>query len=301
MNYLDIAEAREEYRRGNNITRYLRRKFEESENTSGIIEIAYDLQSGSYIDAVKADMNQALTYASELSDILNKHLTNGESLMDVGAGEITTLTLVLNKLEVELGKTLAFDISWSRLYRGIEFHRENNENDGVAVEAFVADMKTIPLHSKCIDVVTSSHALEPNGNNLGQLLSELFRVTKKKLVLFEPSYELNSLEGKQRMDSLGYIKNLEGEVEQLGGNVVEVIPIQSTVNPLNPTACYVIEPPLDNADSVDLPAYCVPGTNYMLERDDTFLTSRDTGLVFPILEEIPILRANSAILATAKF
>ena len=45
---------------------------------------------------------------------------------------------------------------------------------------------------------------------LEALLRELFRVTKKKLVLFEPSYELNSEEGKVRMDRLGYIKDIEG-------------------------------------------------------------------------------------------
>ena len=41
-------------------------------------------------------------------------------------------------------------------------------------------------------------------------------MAKRKLILFEPSYELNSKDGQKRMDSLGYVKNIEGEVDKLG-------------------------------------------------------------------------------------
>ena len=171
----------------------------------------------------------------------------------------------------------------------------------MSLEIFVADIKEIPLHGKCIDVVTSSHALEPNGRNLVLLLKDLFRITKRKLILFEPSYELNSKEGKDRMDSLGYIKNIEAEVEKLGGKVTDIIPICEVSNPLNPTACYVIEPPTVKSVTLDSPVYCVPGTDFKIENNGSFLLSKDTGLLFPILDGIPILRTNSAILAMAKF
>ena len=178
MNYLDVFEAKEIYRQGKNITQYLRNKFNENENTSEIIEIAYDLQAGSYIKSVTADLQTAKAYANEASDILKKHLTIDDTLLDVGTGEITTLSLVLNRITVPLSRVLAFDISWSRLCKGLEFHN-NNRNSNVSVEIFVADMKEIPLRNKCIDVTTSNGALEPNGKNLNSLLQELFRVTKK--------------------------------------------------------------------------------------------------------------------------
>jgi uncharacterized protein YbaR (Trm112 family) len=38
-----------------------------------------------------------------------------------------------------------------------------------------------------------------------------------------------------------------------------------------------------------------------MEKNGAFLSSKDTGLVFPILDGIPILRTKSAILATVKF
>ncbi|WP_412775778.1 class I SAM-dependent methyltransferase [Thalassospira lucentensis] len=301
MNHIDIVEAKEVYKNGENITQYLRNKFNETENTSEIIEIAYDLQAGSYISAVQNNLHKAQLYANELGSILNQHIESGDTLLDVGAGELTTLTFVLNTLDVELTNVLAFDISWSRLKKGNEFYLQNKKLN-INVDTFVADIKEIPLHEKCVDVVTSSHALEPNGKNLSQLLNELFRVAKRKLVLFEPSYELNSNEGKKRMNSLGYIKGVEDEVTKLGGKVTDIIPITNAGNPLNPTACYVIEPPLSNSSiELDYPVFCVPGTNYKLNVSDYFLVSEDTGLLFPVLEEIPILRSKAAILATAKF
>lgn len=299
MKFIDILEAKSVYQKGENVTQYLRDKFDSEDNTSEIIEIAYDLQAGSYINAVNANPDKAESYAAELSEILSVHLVSGDSLLDVGTGEITTLSLILNNLNVDLSDILAFDISWSRLSHGIKFHRENRTAK-FPLRPFVADIKEIPLHEKCVDVVTSSHALEPNGRNLEALLGELFRVTKRKLVLFEPSYELNSEEGKARMDKLGYVKDIEGKVNNLGGKMLDVIPITNIINPLNPTVCYVIEPPSQGLKHLESTKFCVPGTNFKLEADGHFLFSKETGLAFPVLDDIAVLKTASAILATSK-
>jgi len=299
MKFIDVLEAKSIYQKGENVTNYLRKKYGSEDNTSEIIEIAYDLQAGSYVENVKSNFDKANCYANELSNILSDNLECGDSLLDVGTGEITTLTLVLNKLKTELSDVVALDISWSRLSVGMQFHQEHRRSK-FPLKVFVADIKAIPLHEKCVDVVTSSHALEPNGRNLETLLLELFRVTKKKLVLFEPSYELNSEEGKDRMDKLGYIKDIEGTVSRLGGKVWDVVPIRHTSNPLNPTACYIIEPPKHITKHLDVVTYCVPGTNFELKLDGQHLFSPDTGLVFPVLDDIAVLKTSSAILATLK-
>ncbi len=299
MKFIDVLEAKSVYQKGENVTQYLREKFKTNDNSSEIIEIAYDLQAGSYISNVNANREKSENYARELSEILMPHLDKDDSLLDVGAGEITTLSLVLNNIDIDLSNVLALDISWSRLSKGIKFHSDNR-NTEVLVNPFVADIKEIPLHAKSVDVVTSSHALEPNGKSIGTLLAELFRVAKKKLVLFEPSYELNSDEGKARMDKLGYIKDIEGEVIKLGGKVLDVIAIANVSNLLNPTACYVIEPPKHTKKCLEAPTFCVPGTDFKLEVDGQFLFSKNTGLAFPILEGIPVLKTNAAILATSK-
>ena len=299
MKFIDVLEAKSIYQKGENVTQYLRTKFGSVDNTSEIIEIAYDLQAGSYIEDLQHNHDKVEMYTTEISGILNNHLESGDSLLDVGTGEITTLTFVLNKLDIELSDIVALDISWSRLSVGMNFHEENRKIK-FPLKTFVADIKEIPLHEKCVDIVTSSHALEPNGKNLETLLLELFRITKKKLVLFEPSYELNTEEGRARMDELGYIKDIQGAVSKLGGKLIDVVPVKNISNPLNPTACYIIEPPSKNMKYLDAVTFCVPGTNFKLEAQGDYLFSKDTGLVFPILDEIAILKTTSAILATSK-
>lgn len=299
MEFVDILTAKSVYQMGGNVTQHLREKLKADGNTSKIIEIAYDLQAGSYIEAVNNDRQKAETYALGLSKILQENLAKGDSLLDVGSGELTTLTLVLNNLSNELSEVFAMDLSWSRLAVGTKFHRANNEA-GVVLKRFVSDMSEIPLHGKCVDVVTSNHALEPNGEKLESLVRELFRVTKKRLVLFEPSYELNSPIGKGRMREMGYIKDIEGTVTKLGGKLLDVIPLTEVYNPLNPTAAFIIEPSDENSATLETPTFCVPGTDFKLEMDGQVLFSRDTGLVFPILDDIAILKRNSAILATLR-
>ena len=102
------------------------------------------------------------------------------------------------------------------------------------------------------------------------------------------------------MDKLGYIKGMERAVSKLGGKVVDVVPIKITSETLNPTACYIIEPPNQNTKHLGEVTFCVPGTDFKLEADGQFLFSKDTGLVFPILDQIAVLKNSSAILATSK-
>lgn len=301
MNHMDLFEAKRIYNRGENITKYLREKFGQSENTSEIIEAAYDLQAGSYIKRANSNRKKEDLYTSEVAKILDDHILPMDSLVDIGAGELTTLTLTLNKSKINLSFVLAFDISWSRIFLGKKFFIENNCHQDRNLDVFVADIKSIPLQTKSVDVVTSNHALEPNGKNLPALLMELFRITKRKLVLFEPSYELNSEEGKSRMDSLGYIREIEQTVVNLDGKILDIIPMKNVANPLNPTACYVIKPPSHTESQKEKPTLSVPGTDFKLSRSNTFLCSEETGLIFPILENIPILRDQYGILATAKF
>ena len=304
LNPFWLNSIRQLYNSGGNITEFLREEFDESSNSSEIIEIAYDAQAGNVFSeytTIPKETELINSNAEELYSHLIPHLFQGCSLMDVGTGELLTLSLICKNIDIPID-VLAFDISWSRLYKGRKIWDQNIPNQNLTLSSFVADMKKIPLLSKSIDITTSMLALEPNGRNLEILLKELFRVTKGKCVLFEPSYKHNSDEGKKRMDRLGYIKDIEETAENLGGRIIDVIPIKKVLNPLNLPACFVIEPSrndITNEHNAD--RFTVPGTDFPLTLDEEFLTSTDTGLVFPILKEIPILKEDAAILATSLF
>jgi ubiquinone/menaquinone biosynthesis C-methylase UbiE len=305
LNYFDIKEARVAYQAGKNVTELLRKQKGLTYNTPEIIEAAYDLQAGTYIASTKNNIHAATAYAAELASLLNQHIEDTTTLLDIGTGELTTISHTLQQLRVKPKTLLAFDISWSRIYLGCSYADEIlSKTDRQRLLPFVADINEIPLCDKSVDVVTSSHALEPNGSCLPSLLAELFRITRKKLVLFEPCYEINTEEGKARMDRLGYIKNMDGVITQLGGTLLDKTKIENVSNPLNPTVCFVIEPPKSSNLALSLSEsqkhiFSIPGTNISMVEAEGFYVSKDTGLCFPILKNIPILKSNSAILASA--
>jgi SAM-dependent methyltransferase len=304
IKHFDILLAKDAFTNGENVIDLLRRQKNLANNTSEIIETAYDLQAGSYIDYALNNKEFVDAYASQLAKILDKHMTSHASILDVGTGELTNLSFIIKKLLNKPKSIYAFDISWSRISKGIDFANNNMGSDFKNLKPFVGDIKEIPLLSKSIDITTSNHALEPNGANLHELMQELFRITADKLVLFEPCYEINSVEGKQRMDRLGYIKDLEGVVKKLNGTVLEKIIIKNPDNFLNPTVCFIIRPPDDhnisennNVESDNI--FSVPGTDFNVFKVDNFYYSKATALCFPTLKSIPILKSSSAILASA--
>ena len=304
LKHFDILAARKAYSEGQNITELLRRQKQVTGNTPEIIEAAYDLQAGTYIEHVEKHPEQTAAYTAELAELLDSHISSTGSLLDVGTGELTTLSLVTTKLTRKPRDIFAFDISWSRVFKGRGYAGRTLGNDYQRLTPFVGDISEIPLPAKSIDITTSSHALEPNGGRLKELLAELFRVTAGKVILFEPCYEINSEEGRQRMDRLGYIKDIGGVVEALNGKLVDRITIRNSTNPLNPTACFVIEPPPGDDSPADhqsgaAPVFSVPGTSQLLTKVDEFYFSNDTGLSFPVLKSIPVLKSNAAILASA--
>jgi len=298
--YLDILAAKKAYANGENIAKFLKQQLSQDTNTADIIEISYDILAGSYIEAVKKDREKKSKIDLELSEIIQQFTKSTEFLLDVGTGEMTTLTGVLNKLPNPPRTTLAFDISWSRISKGLEYTKELLEAK-TKLNAFVGDIGAIPLRNASMDVVISYHALEPNGGRLELLMFELFRVAKEKLLLFEPCYELNSDEGKRRMDEHGYIKNVDDVVASLGGKMIEKVELKNLTNPLSPkVVCFVIEPPKGKSStfSADESFYSVPGTDIPLVLRDNFYFSNDAGLSYPILCGIPVLRKNSGILCT---
>ena len=296
-----MLKAKSAYESGKNIIEQLSRDNSVDASDRTVIELAYDLQAGSYIRKAKSDSSAYQTCCDEMSEFLAQYVGKGELLLDVGTGELTTLSMIMAGNSILECEIYAFDLSWSRLAHGLPFWEEVVGGSRKKPTVFCADMFAIPLRANAVDVVTSAHALEPNGNDLRAILEELFRICRKKLVLFEPSYELNTDEGKARMDRHGYIKGLEETVESLGGAVMEVTPLRHPVNPLNPTVCYVIDPPETDAgiDGQRKPVFTAPGSELILSKSDGYFISPETGLVFPSLAGIPILKTEAAIIATS--
>lgn len=57
--------------------------------------VAYDLQAGSYVSAVRADREKNQSWCRQLASLLSSVLADGDSILEVGVGEATTLAGVL--------------------------------------------------------------------------------------------------------------------------------------------------------------------------------------------------------------
>jgi hypothetical protein len=90
-----IIGMRAAYMRGDNAMTWARANSTLSDNTLIGTLIAYDLQSGTYVDAALNDLSYSELWCKQLAGLLNPYITQGGYLLEVGVGEMTTLTGVI--------------------------------------------------------------------------------------------------------------------------------------------------------------------------------------------------------------
>lgn len=286
-----ISGMRTAYECGENAMEYARNLNTGGTNSTLATLIAYDLQAGSYIDRVRKFPNQNTTWCKQIQSIISPYLTSDSSILEVGCGEATTLAEVLkiiNEINIE---AYGFDISWSRCNRGNQWLSEQDQ----LAKLFVGDLFNIPLEDDCIDVVYTSHSIEPNGGKETEALKELYRVTKKALVIVEPMYELASDDARNRMLKHGYITNLSGAAKELGLDVSIFKLLDYSPNPLNPSGVMVIEKNSKNNKKV---SWRCPLTFESLRDNGDVFTQLETGLAYPVLRGVPMLTSNNVIIAS---
>ena len=232
------------YENNVNIMQYCRDSLNIDENTTDSILLSYDLQAGSYIENLKNNCitnnvhiggkrvelsTQEFSHRScqYIADVLNQF--EFDNILEAGVGEATSYAGIIPRLKHKNIKGCGFDISPSRIYRGKQFLQENNIPN---TELIVADLLHTPFCDRQFDVVYTKHAIEPNTNNADIIIKELYRITKKYLILIEPSYELGNVATKENINKHKYIKNLKSIVDSLGYKIIkyELMPIGTYAN-----------------------------------------------------------------------
>jgi ubiquinone/menaquinone biosynthesis C-methylase UbiE len=286
-----ILHLKELYEKGVNIIDYLKSEHSDKQVTSEDILLSYDLQAGTYTKFAKENRSYITSYVSAASQVIKK-LGDFSSFLEVGVGEATVclpLAKVIGKNKKV--KTFGFDISWSR----VRYAVENIYSYSVDAEFFCADLFSIPFPDSSIDLVFTSHALEPNGGREVDALRELARVAKKYIVLLEPDYERASDLAKSRMEQHNYVRGLADAARQLGLKVCVDEPFSVSQNELNPTGLLVIE--VDALIS-NKPEFICPVSKVPLKKFENVYTNSSCGLLYPVIDNIPCLTMDAAIVGT---
>jgi hypothetical protein len=291
-----IIGMRDAYAKGENAMAWARDNLLEGDNKLISTLIAYDLQAGTYVDEARQNPEYVTSWCKQLAELVKPYLIDGCDILEVGVGEATTLSGVLNALNFNNVNAYGLDLSWSRILVGRDWSEEQKNSP----KLFVGDLFNIPMKDNSIDIVYTSHSLEPNGGREIESIKELLRVARKAVILVEPCYELASEDAQQRMRSHGYVRGLKTAAESLGVNIVDYRLLDFFKNPLNPSGVMTL---LKSKTSFpikksDIGKWQCPLTGVQLIDSGDYFYAESVGIGYPVLKGIPLLSPNHAVIAS---
>jgi ubiquinone/menaquinone biosynthesis C-methylase UbiE len=293
----DLMALKKMFDSGENIIAYLKESTGKKSLNTDLIAISYDFQAGNYIKKARELKDYENERAEVYSEIINC-LGEFDSILEAGIGEATTFANVLPRLSANFQHSFGFDVSYSRIMYANKHLRETGNLLFNNCKTFMADLFNAPLQDNSIDVVYTNHTLEPNGGLELEAINELYRVTNKYLVFFEPIYELGNSKAKKHIDQHGYVKNIYNICKKLKLNVSEYkLLFEGNALSPNNTGVLVIRKPNSYANSPATKFAC-PVTKKKLKVTSEHFYCEDSMLLYPIVCGIPCLLPNNAIIAT---
>lgn len=288
-----LPQIKEQYEQGNNVIGFLKSLDNSTTNSLEDILISYDLQAGSYIEGYRKNVALKEAYCQHIVKVL-LGLGTFSSILEAGVGEATTLGRVMSLFPRPVDHVLGFDLSWSRIHYARGFVQEQGIQHATL---FTGDLFQMPLADNSVDIVYTSHSVEPNGGRETEALTELYRVANRYVVLLEPSYELAPEEARNRMRHHGYVTSLLSSAQALGYKIVEHRLFDLSVNPLNPTGLLIIEKNGPEAAPAE-PFLACPHTKARLKPFGDSLFAQESLLAYPCIQAIPCLLPQNAVLAS---
>jgi ubiquinone/menaquinone biosynthesis C-methylase UbiE len=257
--------------------------------------ISYDRQAGTYIDLYKTKRGKLMyyKYCSELYSVIFPFLKNKQKILEVGTGECVTLLglskIIKNKFRQIL--FFGFDFSFARLLQGKKFIEKNK----IYPTLFLSSMEKIPLIDNCVDIVFSSHSLEPNGGKEKIIIKECLRISNKYVFLFEPIYELNPKKNQLRMKKFNYVRNLYKISKKLDCKILDYRLLNYSQNPNNLTGVIILE---KKNKRRNLLKYKCLLTETVLDKQENYFYNKKYGVFYPVIKKIPLLIEKLAIFSS---
>jgi len=297
LDYQEIQKIRKLYDKEQNIMKYLRSQTNHKMNTPEMIAYSYDLQAGNYLEKFKnKSFNETRKKIGEkISKVISE--LGVKTILEAGVGEADTLHHLISSGLLKKTKFFGFDISLSRLLyaqKHLKIHHKKN------TKLFCSEFSNIPLDDNSIDLSYTFQAIEPNHGREEIILKELLRITKHYLVLIEPSYELGTNETRKHIEEHGYCRDMPQIIKKLGFKILkhELFRIYHRMN--NETAIIVVEKnkKRNTKRSLTETQFVSPLSHKPFLQQKNYLYCKDDGYAWPIINGIPCLLKENAILAS---
>jgi SAM-dependent methyltransferase len=258
-------------------------------NDTSWIEKEYDQNAGWYVS--KGTYEPITKYYNDYGEELAKNIVfyagKPKSILEAGEGEGSTLSSLLGKLDPIPDLVAAFDISWSKVAYARKLCSKYN------VDHFVGNLESIALPDNSIEVVYTSHAVEPNRGKEKKIVKELYRVASKYIILFEPIYELGDRAMRKRMRKMNYVRGLRRICKKLGYDIVKYEKSPVFLTETNHTGIIVIKKDSDTRKFF----YTCPQEQSKLKSTEGHFYSEEAGGVYPVIDGIPCLKESNFIVA----
>lgn len=207
------------------------------------------------------------------------------SILEVGGGLLINVDILLkNNPNLDVS---AIDLSFNRLVDG---KGVINEHHGLDIPVAKANAVSLPFPDDYFDLVYSRHALEHMPLDYKKAIDEMMRVSRKAVVLLEPSYELGGVSQKMKMTSCHYVKGIKKYIDTKGVELEEY-DLMSVGPVYNRTAIYVIKCVSEDKERIDeiTVDHCPECKCKMDKKSDNYLFCKQCETVYFIYDGVPVL------------
>ncbi|MAU77320.1 MAG: hypothetical protein CL831_10760 [Crocinitomicaceae bacterium] len=288
--------AKELFSKGINVNQYLRDNHPEL-GEDAIISLSYDTQAGSYSKEMAEKNEIYKVYGNAIVEKLSPYFKTSDSILDAGCGELTGSYQLIDAARHL--KYVGIDGSFSRLLAGKKFLTDQGVSSFADLDLVASSLINIPLSNSSIDIVFTSHAIEPNSLNSSRIIKELARVSKRYIALFEPCYEDASLEMKAHMDKHNYARGIRHCCEMNGLELIDIDKNLPSIEPILNKTTFMLFTKSESYPSTSRAGYkyVTPDCyRYELEElESSTLFCRETDTMYPSLHGIRLVNLNNAV------
>jgi ubiquinone/menaquinone biosynthesis C-methylase UbiE len=163
------------------------------------------IKAQGYDKAYSDKNNYVYEMRPQLFEVLKQFEFN--SLLEVGCGNGRNLKYIQNNFDVSVLKGIDLSVA------GVDVAKKNG------IDAVVGSADRLPFSNAMYDVVLTYHSLEQMKYIIEDVIKEIYRVSKKYVICFEPCFELQNIFGKYHNFRMDYVKGLPFLFEKHGFEV----------------------------------------------------------------------------------